>query len=341
MSEEICGCPTRTKPAPMKTDCVCEAAGFCQRHQCAKTEHFHNLCQTRPDYFALWERGGGPCVNPNPVPPESSRGLGDWAAWLIQKASFGLIRSKPGCGCEKRKAWLNRFGHWIKRKLALPTFIACGVTTARRMEPTLEPTLASLKASGFSPTVFPDRGGGAFRTWVEALRALADRRCRYVLLAQDDILCARGIRQYLKRLKLPAGTGCVSLYTPGKSTPGEGLVAASGKTWGACALLFPRDVAVKLVECQVIRDWPGDRRIDVAVGKALESLGYAFYYHRPSLVQHVGEVSAFGDGRKMDSGRRANDFIGEDVDALSLFTLASGQPDREHRHSPEHSGRPG
>jgi len=42
------------------TGCVCPAAGYCERHKTEKNEHWHMLCQTREDYFAVWEAGRGP-----------------------------------------------------------------------------------------------------------------------------------------------------------------------------------------------------------------------------------------------------------------------------------------
>lgn len=40
--------------------CECLQPGWCERHRCHKTVHWHDLCRTRSDYFALWERGNGP-----------------------------------------------------------------------------------------------------------------------------------------------------------------------------------------------------------------------------------------------------------------------------------------
>jgi hypothetical protein len=42
------------------TGCECEQPGWCPRHQCEKTEHWHMLCRTQRDYFQLWEQGRGP-----------------------------------------------------------------------------------------------------------------------------------------------------------------------------------------------------------------------------------------------------------------------------------------
>lgn len=50
------------------TPCECTFTGdgrtsWCARHQCAKTAHYHKLCQTQPAYFQLWEEGRGPGQN--------------------------------------------------------------------------------------------------------------------------------------------------------------------------------------------------------------------------------------------------------------------------------------
>ena len=37
----------------------------------------------------------------------SNKGLGDTVEAAIKRATFGRVRPKKGCGCEKRKQWLN------------------------------------------------------------------------------------------------------------------------------------------------------------------------------------------------------------------------------------------
>src|SRR3569832_1105802 len=44
------------------TPCECQGAGYCRRHRCNKIDHWWHLCQTRMDYFQLWEEGRGPCI---------------------------------------------------------------------------------------------------------------------------------------------------------------------------------------------------------------------------------------------------------------------------------------
>lgn len=42
------------------TGCTCPAAGWCERHQCRKSERWWQICRTRPGYFRLWEVDMGP-----------------------------------------------------------------------------------------------------------------------------------------------------------------------------------------------------------------------------------------------------------------------------------------
>lgn len=110
-----CGCGQIIENSQKLTGCVCQSAGFCERHQCHKNGHFHMLCQSRPDYFALWETGKGPCIaegGQQLEPTEIWFGLGDMLAAVIFWLSFGMLYAKTGCGCERRKWWLNRVRLW-------------------------------------------------------------------------------------------------------------------------------------------------------------------------------------------------------------------------------------
>lgn len=42
------------------TPCICPNAGWCPLHKIKKTAHFHKLCQTRPDYFEMYQNCNGP-----------------------------------------------------------------------------------------------------------------------------------------------------------------------------------------------------------------------------------------------------------------------------------------
>jgi hypothetical protein len=46
------------------TPCQCHGAGWCERHQCEKSEYWWQLCRRREDWFRLWEQGRGPGQQP-------------------------------------------------------------------------------------------------------------------------------------------------------------------------------------------------------------------------------------------------------------------------------------
>lgn len=94
----------------IQTKCECPVAGYCQRHQVRKNQHWHYLCQTRSDYFDAYEAGRGPgqkqATEMNvKAKPTGMRGLGDLVAAGLSAVG---IKKRSGCGCGKRQAWLNR-----------------------------------------------------------------------------------------------------------------------------------------------------------------------------------------------------------------------------------------
>jgi hypothetical protein len=78
---------------PTLTDCECEQAGWCERHQCLKAPHFHLLCRRQEKYFQLYEQGRGPCL---PVADEAqaSEAANTDPGLLRKSANFGkaLVR---------------------------------------------------------------------------------------------------------------------------------------------------------------------------------------------------------------------------------------------------------
>lgn len=121
--------------------------------------------------------------------------------------------------------------------------------------------------------------------------------------------------------------------------------------WGACALLFPRAVAEKIVRHPFALNWNGHiaprggdsreqwlRRVadwrdkkpedvkqsDYAIGRLVSMLGLEkWWFHNPSLAQHVGSVSALNNGRALPgSNRMANQWLGEDVDVSKIGPYA-------------------
>lgn len=73
------------------TDCRCEQPGWCERHQCQKTVHWHKLCRTRAEYFRLWEQGLGPGQSNDRLEIAPLRGC--------------VSRERPWEGSVRKKPW--------------------------------------------------------------------------------------------------------------------------------------------------------------------------------------------------------------------------------------------
>ncbi|MFQ5732191.1 MAG: hypothetical protein ACE5KM_09570 [Planctomycetaceae bacterium] len=76
--------------------CECRQPGWCERHQCYKTEHWHRLCQTRQGYFQLWEAGRGPGQNTkrNPAAEFPCRHQGEHLRVQQCRSCAGSVRLK-------------------------------------------------------------------------------------------------------------------------------------------------------------------------------------------------------------------------------------------------------
>ncbi len=184
------------------------------------------------------------------------------------------------------------------------------------MESTLPQTLASLE--GFpNPRVFVDENGNAWRNWLAALSDLSRESVDAVLLAQDDVLFCKGLRDFLDRELWPSpNTGVVSLYCPGHLTKESetGFTRHQGmKTWGACALVFPVEVARAIVAHEYTQRWKHSCRIDMFVGKIKRRLEKEWWYATPSLAQHIGVESTLNHGGNQSRKMHALDFIGADA----------------------------
>jgi hypothetical protein len=95
---------------------------MCERHNVKKNQHWFMLCQTRPKYFAAWEKGIGPgqrkATDPPIVVNRKSPGLGDVVSKALgvvgvteERVSKWLGRK---CNCAERREMLNRLGDWAK-----------------------------------------------------------------------------------------------------------------------------------------------------------------------------------------------------------------------------------
>lgn len=226
---------------------------------------------------------------------------------------------------------------------------AVGVTTAPRRQATLGRCLESVVTAGWTDLRLSAEPGapipdffehlpctqrsdrlGAWSNWFLTLEELYQRESKadVFMIVQDDVVFSRNTRAYLERVLWPCDRlGVVSLYHPGRRVDETGFVRLDCEDGlpGALALLFPNAAARLLLgDREAIlhrRRGPtvATRHIDVVVGQWAHRLGLPAYCHRPSLVQHIGQTTTVWGESENSVIRQATDFLGEEVDALSLL----------------------
>jgi hypothetical protein len=100
--------------------CTCTEPGYCPRHHCRKSPHFWKLCQTRPDYFELWEQGHGPGqgLNLTPATQAAPRSDDEVAAILViclaceQFNGSHCKAAAGGCQSSRMQCWQR----WLREK---------------------------------------------------------------------------------------------------------------------------------------------------------------------------------------------------------------------------------
>ncbi len=204
---------------------------------------------------------------------------------------------------------------------------ATAITTAPRSEYYLPETIASLSAAGWDkPTIFAEPDSpvpmgcqvvdaetkqGSWPNFLRALGTMIEWRpnADWYAVFQDDILIAENCRAWLEP-QLPPD-GIVSLYCSGKTSEGrqpgwfqieQGIAAR--RAYGALAVLFPAVLAKMLVT-----ERPGRgslTKTDIHIGRFCDKHEISYWYHTPSLVRHVGHVSAIKHvpGEKMPRSER-------------------------------------
>jgi glycosyltransferase involved in cell wall biosynthesis len=198
-----------------------------------------------------------------------------------------------------------------------------GVLTAPRRVPTLATTLRSLGRAGFDRLhVFAEPGTpippearghsveiqrrrlGNFTSFYNALATLYqhDDRAAGVLIFQDDIEVAAGLKSWCEAELFPFDCGLVSLFTPRVHSdvrPGWRVLSpGAARIWGGQALAFRRDWLEQfLSDPHVIWEIRAGKDSDDAVASGwAKRRGLGIAYHTPSLVQHVGRVSSIWTG---------------------------------------------
>ena len=178
------------------------------------------------------------------------------------------------------------------------------IITCRERAQMLQKTVASLLSTDWDGSVriqmdSADTGDPRMRqtdNTKKALRWFLDYSASdFALILEDDLEFNRYLRGSLEQWypiidqRLHFG----SLYNPnvGKIYEGDDyFLADPSSCYGSQAYLLSRD-AVSIL----LRDW--DQVVgmqDIKITRILAGAGYALYYHKPSLVQHVGVESIWG-----------------------------------------------
>jgi len=280
---------------------------------------------------------------PLPTVPTGRKGLGDLVSDAL--AAVGIEKTDD-CRCGSRQAKLNRWWPFDASRIDPRWTVA--VTTAPRAETTLTQCVSSLRAAGWEPIVFAEPGShkvgdaetiwnktqrGVWHNWLHASRwCLKHTRADWVLTVQDDVIFHPDSKAFAESVLWPSERcGFLSLYTPKHyqlkhDQPdrwGPGIRRITTRSlWGACALVWPRDVLQAVVDHPVARKWVGvlprtgkaearrERKAnpalvansDTAIGRIVRRLQREFWFVDPSPAQHVARFSSIGHGGNL--GRR-------------------------------------
>lgn len=269
------------------------------------------------------------------------------AGWLMGRADKILDKQRNAKEEQDRK---NRM---VKSKRNW----AYGITTVLSRRTDLLPrTMKSLASAGFDkPRLFVDgcthkeaielyeeplkgkidgitiRDPKVFAngSWYLALLELyiLNPNANYYAIFQDDMVTYLNLRAYLEAIDYPLN-GYMNLYTFPKNqrlAPKDltGLFLSNQQGLGAVALVFDLKTVYALFSNphlieRIQNPTRGKRAIDGGVVTALsQKSGISEYVHNPSLVQHIGDISAIGNANHA----KADSFKGENFDAIELLPI--------------------
>jgi hypothetical protein len=226
------------------------------------------------------------------------------------------------------------------------------VTTAPRQDPTIETCLESIRYAGWEPVIFTEPDStviegysflsntvrlGAWHNWLRSMRwALDKTTAKYILSVQDDSLFHPDSRAFIERIMWPSSNvGFISLYTAkhysqnlsGEMRPLGVNRLITANLWGACALVFPRDVVYQILDHPLTKDWTGIppknltdkekanlvkekkekpwliQNVDSLIGRVLNGIGLEMWCVDPSPVQHISQYSSIGHANN-NTGKR-------------------------------------
>lgn len=223
------------------------------------------------------------------------------------------------------------------------------VTTAPRRTNYLPTCLESMRLAGWAdPLVLAEPGAevpgfcnvrinkksiGPWPNALQGFRMLSSsstyQRPDAIMLVQDDVVLAKGLRPWLEQqlewggAEIAENAGVVSVYCPTIHAQRNQkrwwplpLVDVPRRCYGACAVVLPiKSVFMLLANPQ----GEGCRtKADIWLGRHCAANSLDWWYHTPSLAQHIGAVSTLSDNLSEEREaiyRRAEEFV-DDVQFL-------------------------
>jgi hypothetical protein len=165
----------------------------------------------------------------------------------------------------------------------------------------------------------------AYVNWILGLAELYTRNpiATYYAMFQDDIICCRGLKEYLEECHYPEpGYWNLICYPQNMDLAGDrkGWIQSNQFGRGAQGLVFDRQTVLDLLTHSDTWEKPQDanrgwRSIDGHVIDTLKKkAGYKEYVHVPSLLDHVGCVQTSMDPPHNQGQPPIQNFVGEDID---------------------------
>ena len=198
------------------------------------------------------------------------------------------------------------------------------IITAPRPTPTINRAISSLASAGFfHPYLMDDtEARGSWHNWFRSLGMILGecRDAEALLIVEDDAIFCKGLRDYLEEtLWIDPNCALCSAYSNGRYTERDDMpVGWSEKNRGhflvgSLCWAIPRASAEAMVK-DLAYSRNGVRGIDLRIGLWALDTGRSVWYHKPSLVQHIGCGNSALRSKDMtgDPLWTASDFIGED-----------------------------
>ena len=223
------------------------------------------------------------------------------------------------------------------------------VTTAPRTDCTLKQSIDSMLIAGFDPVIFAEPNStvikdcetvinkekkGVWYNWIQSCEyALEHSDANVIMTVQDDSLFHPDCKTFSEKILWPKeDAGFVSLYTPKHysivphfKTKQRDIGVNRVYTrslWGACALIWPREILEAVLDNEITKNWLGAptksrsrsviekrkanptlvQNSDTAIGKIMNRMKRSMWFVDPSPVEHIAQHSVVGHGG--NKGRR-------------------------------------